>query len=140
MGFFNWFTASKCGSCQHAATCSEAEQVACPGPAASVQTARTSPPLVRPRMNLETLEVREVFSVNPIVAENQLPGNPAAEWDVNGAGDSTIQGFSTDISVDQGQTVSFKINDQSMAPYHIDIYRLGYYGGLGARKVATIPS
>jgi hypothetical protein len=92
------------------------------------------------RLGLETLESREVFSVNPIVAENLLPGNPQSEWDVAGAGDATIQGFSTDISVDQGQTVSFKVNDSTSAPYHIDIYRLGYYGGLGARKVATITS
>ena len=30
---------------------------------------------------------------NPIVCENQLPGNPAAEWDVSGAGDPSLQGF-----------------------------------------------
>ncbi|MCI0703401.1 MAG: DUF4082 domain-containing protein [Planctomycetia bacterium] len=91
-------------------------------------------------MDLEILESREVFTVNPIVTENMLPGNPQAEWDVLGAGDATIQGFTTDISYDQGQTVSFKVNDVDNAPYHIDIYRLGYYGGLGARKVATIAS
>src|SRR3954453_18482242 len=47
---------------------------------------------------------------NPIVCENQKGGAPASEWDVNGAGDTTIQGFSTDISVNRGQTISFKIN------------------------------
>ena len=66
-----------------------------------------------------------------------LPGNPASEWDVTGAGDPSIQGFATDISVDQGQTVDFKI-DTTSTDYRIDIYRLGYYGGLGARKVDTI--
>src|SRR4030095_11172033 len=39
----------------------------------------------------------------PIVAENALTGNPASEWDVSGAGDPTIQGFATDISVNVGQ-------------------------------------
>src|SRR6478752_9327875 len=48
-------------------------------------------------------------ALNPIVCENQQPGNPASEWDITGAGDANIQGFATDISVDQGQTVSFKI-------------------------------
>src|SRR5205085_11469569 len=33
---------------------------------------------------------------NPIVAENLLPGNPASEWDIAGAGDDNIQGFATD--------------------------------------------
>ncbi len=91
----------------------------------------------RPR--LETLEDRIVPSNNPIVAENQLPGTPESTWGV-GAGDSTIQGFATDISVNHGQTVSFKVNDSALAPYHIDIYRLGYYQGNGAHLVTTIPS
>ena len=74
---------------------------------------------------------------NPIACENTLPGNPASEWDISGAGDASIQGFATDISVDQGQTVRFKINSTASA-YRLDIYRLGYYGGMGARKVATV--
>lgn len=73
---------------------------------------------------------------NEIVTENALAGSPASEWDVSGSGDASIQGFATDISVDQGQTVHFKID--SPAAYEIKIYRLGYYGGLGARHVATI--
>lgn len=76
-------------------------------------------------------------SSNPIVCENLLPGNPSSEWDVSGAGDSSIQGFATDISVDQGQTVVFKINTNASA-YRLDLYRMGYYGGMGARKVATV--
>ena len=81
-----------------------------------------------------------MLSTNPIVAENQLPGTPQSVWDVVGAGDPAIQGFATDISVNVGQTIDFKINDTASAPYHIDIYRMGYYGGMGARKVATISS
>jgi hypothetical protein len=30
------------------------------------------------------------YSQNPIVAENKLPGNPASEWDISGAGSSDI--------------------------------------------------
>ncbi|MGZ5398149.1 MAG: N,N-dimethylformamidase beta subunit family domain-containing protein, partial [Mycobacterium sp.] len=76
-------------------------------------------------------------SANEIAAENCKPGDPASEWDISGAGDPSIQGFATDISVNQGQTISFKI-DTTSTDYRIDLYRLGYYGGLGARKVATI--
>src|SRR5262245_36918099 len=94
----------------------------------------------RARLSLEVLEDRSLFSANPIVAENLLPGNPQSEWDIVGAGDSSIQGYATDISVNHGQTISFKVDDPLLAAYHIDIYRLGYYGGLGARKVATIGS
>jgi hypothetical protein len=74
---------------------------------------------------------------NAIVAENCKPGNPASEWDVSGAGNSGIQGFATDISVDQGQTVQFKI-DSATSLYRLDIYRMGWYGGDGARRVATV--
>lgn len=74
---------------------------------------------------------------NEIVAENCLTGNPPSEWDVSGAGDANIQGYATDISVNQGGTVHFKI-DTNSPNYHIDIYRMGYYGGNGARKITTI--
>src|SRR5512146_2678994 len=74
---------------------------------------------------------------NPIEAENCLPGTDGSQWQVGGAGDSTIQGFATDISVNAGQTISFKINTPASA-YTIGIFRLGYYGGMGARKITTI--
>jgi outer membrane protein assembly factor BamB len=74
---------------------------------------------------------------NPIVCENSKPGTPRADWDVSGGGDPSIQGFATDISVDVGDTVHFKIDTPATA-YHLDIYRLGYYGGLGARHVDTV--
>ena len=74
---------------------------------------------------------------NSIVVENGLTGSPQSEWDIQGAGDPTLQGFATDISVNSGSIVSFKI--KTSAPgFVIDIYRLGYYQGLGARKVATV--
>lgn len=95
----------------------------------------------RIRLKVESLEHRDVPAgslTNAIVQENSLPGNPASEWDISGIGDATLQGFATDISVNVGGTVNFKINDTQLADYSIDIYRIGYYQGLGARKVATI--
>ena len=74
---------------------------------------------------------------NPIVAENCKAGNLASEWDISGIGDSTIQGFATDISYNLGQTVNFKIKTTANQ-YRLDIYRMGYYGGKGARKVDSV--
>ena len=54
-------------------------------------------------------------------------------WDINGAGDSTIQGFATDTSVNVGGTIGFKINRRATAT-RSTIYRIGYYQGNGARK------
>jgi len=69
---------------------------------------------------------------NPISIENALTGDVG--WDVSGSGDPTIQGFATDISINTGGTVNFKINTTS-SNYTIGIYRMGYYGGAGARRV-----
>ena len=76
---------------------------------------------------------------NAIVAENCLRGNPSTEWDTGpgSVGDLSIQGYATDISVNQGSTVYFKIDTPATA-YTITIYRVGYYGGMGARKITTI--
>jgi WD40 repeat protein len=74
---------------------------------------------------------------NPIVCENSRVGNTPAEWDISGAGDLSIQGFTTDISVNRGETVRFKIDTPS-TNYRLDIYRMGYYAGNGARKIATV--
>ena len=76
-------------------------------------------------------------TLNRIPLENMKQGNPISEWGIDGDGGGTIQGFATDISTNIGQTVDFKIATDS-THYRIDIYRLGYYGGDGARKVASI--
>jgi hypothetical protein len=71
-----------------------------------------------------------------IACENTLPGDPPNDWQVNGAGDPTIQGFATQMSVTPGQTESFKIKTTASLS-HIDILRVGYYQGNGARKVVS---
>lgn len=104
----------------------------------SVTTA-VAPPAGRQTTTTEpgSLLAAAATSANPIVLENQKPGNPQSEWDIVGAGSSNIEGFATDISINRGNRVDFKIDTDS-SNYRIDIYRLGYYGGMGARKVATI--
>ncbi len=74
---------------------------------------------------------------NEIEAENCQSGSPPSQWDISGAGSSNIQGFATDISVPQGGTVHFKV-DTDASDYRLDIYRMGYYGGDGARLVTTV--
>ena len=76
---------------------------------------------------------------NPIATENALPGNPSSQWDISGAGDPTIQGFATEISVNKGSTVNFKINvTGTNKNFSINIYRLGYYQGNGARLISNL--
>src|SRR4051812_8982690 len=70
---------------------------------------------------------------NPIACENQQLGTDSSVWNLpNGdAGDPSIQGFATDMSVNKGGTVHFKINTPSTG-YTVTIYRIGYYQGKGA--------
>jgi hypothetical protein len=76
-------------------------------------------------------------NVNPIPCENTHPGTPFSVWGVDGAGDPGIQGFATDISVNAGGTIDFKISTSSTA-YTLTMYRLGWYQGNGARQVAVV--
>jgi large repetitive protein len=87
---------------------------------------------------VQSVQTQTSCTGNDVVVENCLPGNPASEWEVSGEGDVNIQGFATDISVNRGQPISFKV--RASGPYRLDIYRLGYYGGMGARRVTTISS
>ena len=77
---------------------------------------------------------------NPIVLENQKPGTPQSVWQVDPGQDSTkLEGFTTAISTNIGSTVQFKVDNLTGNPnYQIQIYRLGYYGGDGARLVTTL--
>ncbi|WP_438354516.1 DUF4082 domain-containing protein [Microbacterium sp. CJ88] len=76
-------------------------------------------------------------NINAIVCENSKPGTDPSVWDISGAGDASIQGFATDISVNAGQKVDFKI-DTNARSYSVDIYRTGWYQGLGARHIASV--
>src|SRR5262245_54113809 len=79
-------------------------------------------------------------AANPIVTENARAGTPQSYWNVPHS--DQIEGFTTDFSVNAGERVDFKINVNGTAaqtlPYKIEIFRLGYYGGDGARLVTTL--
>ncbi|MEU5878044.1 DUF4082 domain-containing protein [Spirillospora sp. NPDC047279] len=74
---------------------------------------------------------------NPVACENSKPGSPSSEWEKASGAGQTIEGFTTNFSVNVGQQVQFKIRTTASA-YSVDIFRMGYYGGDGARKVATV--
>jgi hypothetical protein len=85
---------------------------------------------------LAGVPLARALCANPVASENQLPGDRPTDWEVNGVGDPSIQGYATSMSVNVGQTQWFKVNTPS-TNYHIDILRLGYCGGDGGRKVAS---
>lgn len=51
---------------------------------------------------------------NPIACENQLPGTPQSVWD-DGTDDQTILGYATQMSVNVGSSIDFKVNTDAHA-------------------------
>ena len=76
---------------------------------------------------------------NPIQGENALPGSEPASWIQPAYPPTAIEGWASEVSVLPGDTVHLHVSTASDR-YRVEIYRLGWYGGLGARLVACIPS
>src|SRR6478672_8822499 len=69
-----------------------------------------------------------------IAAENQRPGSPG--WDLTSpALHREIEGYASRASVNRGESIDLFVN--TGAPrYVLDVFRMGWYGGAGARQVA----
>jgi hypothetical protein len=76
---------------------------------------------------------------NPIVAENALPGTQGWNAGTNGPV-SGIDGYTSQLSVTPGQDVQLHITAAAGTRYRIEIYRLGWYQGIGARLLTCVPS
>ena len=76
-------------------------------------------------------------ATNAIQQENSLPGD--STWDDFSANlDPTVlSGYSSPISINHGQTVNFYVTTTASS-VTIDIYRMGWYGGTGARHMETL--
>ena len=74
---------------------------------------------------------------NTIAQENALPGYAPSSWNISGIGDAGALGYTTTMSVAAGSSIDFKIHSGGTA-YTLEIIRLGWYGGNGARLITTI--
>lgn len=74
----------------------------------------------------------EVQASNPVQLENARAGT--SEWRLLHRADGEIEGYASATSVNQGQAIRFYVNTADPT-YTLNIYRMGWYGGLGARKV-----
>ena len=79
-------------------------------------------------------------ATNPIVSENQLPGSNA--WRLGGfpADDATgqIKGYASATSVSQNQDITLHVSVNPAQTFSVDFFRVGWYGGLGARLVQHV--
>jgi hypothetical protein len=76
---------------------------------------------------------------NAIQSENALPGTPGWNTFSAVADQLAISGYSSKISATHGESVDLFITTKDTT-VSIDIFRVGYYGGVGARRVASLGS
>jgi hypothetical protein len=84
--------------------------------------------------NLGWLSRRPALAAaNPTQAENARTGS--ADWElVNPALQREIEGYASRTSVNRGEPIQLFVNTADPT-YSIDIFRMGWYGGLGGRRV-----
>src|SRR6266446_5132511 len=77
---------------------------------------------------------------NPIVIENQQPGT--GQWQIFGTSATDdggqIKGYASATSVNKGQNITFYVSTNPAQTYTIDVYRMGWYQGLGGRLLQHI--
>lgn len=77
----------------------------------------------------------EAHASNPIQVENAKPG--ATDWQLsNYASNHEIEGYASLTSVNRGGQIKFFVN--TIDPnYTVEIFRTGWYGGAGARRITS---
>src|SRR5439155_1542247 len=92
-------------------------------------------------VGLTLLPTTTAAQSNPVVLENQQPGT--SQWQIpwgSSATDSAgqIKGYASAVSVNKGQNITFYVSVNPAQTYTIDVYRMGWYQGLGGRLVQHI--
>src|SRR5947207_3250092 len=69
-----------------------------------------------------------------VSAENGKPGT--ADWEIaTPALEREIEGYASRTSVNGGEAIDVFVSTRAKR-YTVDVFRMGWYGGLGARRVA----
>jgi N,N-dimethylformamidase beta subunit-like protein len=75
-------------------------------------------------------------AANPIQRENALPGSP--NWRLPRPTPGAIEGYASQISLRAGDRLDLHVS--TAARYRVEVYRIGWYAGAGARLVACSPA
>ena len=69
-----------------------------------------------------------------IIAENARTGT--AWWVTTNQNAGDIEGYADQVSAQVGETVTLRVNTKA-STFHVEAFRMGYYQGIGARRVWT---
>src|ERR1044071_1759350 len=77
---------------------------------------------------------------NPVVIENQATGTTA--WQIGDKvatdGHGQIKGYASSPSINKGESINFYVTTNPPQSYTMDVYRIGWYQGLGGRLMQHI--
>lgn len=80
-----------------------------------------------------------VARANPVQRENERSGTGA--WSFTQPSDpGAIEGYASQVSALPGEVVGFHVRTSPVERYRVELYRLGWYGGAGGRRIACSPS
>ncbi|MBE3560252.1 MAG: hypothetical protein IMW89_13665 [Ktedonobacteraceae bacterium] len=76
---------------------------------------------------------------NPVAQENTKPGTIGWTIPLGHIATTQIQAYASATSVAPGKQIQFFVSTQvDKTPFRIDIYRLGWYGGVGGRLMFSV--
>jgi hypothetical protein len=86
-----------------------------------------------------TLALAAGTAPNPIQSENAQRGADPSSWLQPAYPPTSVEGYASEVSVLPGEAVHLHVSTVEGYRYRVEIYRLGWYGGLGARLLDCIP-
>ena len=95
------------------------------GPSGGANTATAT------AVGVSSVSFSAIAGPNAVFLENQKVGS--SSWRISNYTVTDIAGYAGALSVQRGGTLPFKISVASPGAYSIEVYRIGYYGGAGAR-------
>ena len=86
-----------------------------------------------------TLGYSALTTANPITDENALQGQASgwADWD---ASNQLVEAYASEVSVLPGANLHLHVSTKPSASYRVEVFRIGWYGGDGARLMLCIPN
>ena len=75
---------------------------------------------------------------NPIQRENAEPGSRA--WERPLSPGPAIEGYASQVSVRPGSSLDLHVSTNPPARYRVEVFRIGWYRGDGARRIACVPT
>ena len=107
------------------------------GPSRSTAGSGGSPPTSSPVTGPVVPNGTAGVQARWVISENHRPGTTA--WRIAGHPPGTMAGFANQVYAQQGTAITLYVSTDAPT-FEVRAYRMGYYGGSGARLVWTSPS